>query len=324
MSIRSQHACRSGVLSIVDSGGSAHAGGSGRVGGVSSHPSEVKQGAPEVEVRIEVGGEALDLVLRSLRTQDDYEQCESLESATWGQRYVVPASLVTVTQKIGGVSAGAFDPEGRMVGLVFGLTGWRDGRRVHWSHMLAVTEEMRGCGVGRELKLFQRQVVEAQGISTMLWTYDPLVARNAHLNINRLGARPVEYLEDFYGPGSDSDLHRGLGTDRFVVEWPLAGTPAVMGVDPSGWGSVPSANTDVAGAPLSGDFEVVATERARVEIPADIQRAKLIAEDVGRHWRFCTRRALKEYFSLGYRVVGFDRGRASGRCFYLLRQTETR
>jgi predicted GNAT superfamily acetyltransferase len=188
--------------------------------------------------------------------------------------------------------------------------------------MLAVTDAMRGCGVGRRLKLYQRQVVEAQGIATMLWTYDPLVARNAHLNINRLGARPVEYLEDLYGPGSDSALHRGLGTDRFVVEWPLSASQSVAGEDASGWESVPVANTDATGAPLDGDFELAQTMQARVEIPIDIQQAKAVTEEAGRRWRQCTRRAFREYFSRGLRVVGFDRGKETGRCFYLLRKVE--
>jgi predicted GNAT superfamily acetyltransferase len=274
-------------------------------------------------VRIETEGGALDLTVRSLRTQGDYEQCEELERTTWGESYVVPSSLVMVVQKIGGVAAGAFDAEGRLVGTVFGLTGWHDEQRVHWSHMAAVRADLRGRGLGRELKLFQRQVVRDQGISTMLWSYDPLVARNAQLNINRLGALPVEYIEDLYGPGSDSKLHRGLGTDRFVVSWPLEETPASAIEDSSAWSAVPSANTDAMGAPLVGDFEVPDSELARVEIPVDVQRAKEEAEDAGARWRFCTRRAFQEYFSRGHQVVGFERYAAEGRCAYLLRQEET-
>jgi len=296
---------------------------SGRVGGVSGHQNQQEPGGQDVVVQIEVEGATLDLTVRSLRTQDDYDQFEELESTTWGERYVVPSSLVMVTQKIGGVSAGAFDAQGRMVGLVYGLTGWRAGRRVHWSHMLAVRDPLRGCGLGRELKFFQRRLVREQRVASMLWTYDPLVARNAHLNINRLGARPVEYLEDVYGPGSDSILHRGLGTDRFVVEW-LLESQSWAGEDGSDWMSAPIVNTDASGQPLGGDFEPSAASQVRIEVPVDIQTAKTESEDAGSRWRQCTRRAFRECLGRGLEVVGFDRGRTDGRCFYLLRGGEDR
>ena len=80
------------------------------------------------------------------------------ERDTWGQAIVVPASLLMVSQKVGGVTAGAFDEDGQLVGMVYGLTGPRDGRLGHWSHMLAVSQGLRSLGIGRELKLFQSEI----------------------------------------------------------------------------------------------------------------------------------------------------------------------
>src|SRR5690606_23276161 len=104
--------------------------------------------------------------------------------------------------------------------FVFGLTGLRAGRPSHWSDMLAVRPEMRGRGLAIELKRFQRDEVLALGVEEMLWTFDPLRAGNAHLNLNKLGAVARAYRPDMYG-ATGSPLHDGIGTDRFVAFWPL-------------------------------------------------------------------------------------------------------
>ena len=99
----------------------------------------------ELSVVLEIGGdeaETMPVVLRPLRSRDDYRQCEALERETWGQDFseCVPSSILMISQKVGGVAAGAFDSDGRMVGMVYGLTGPRRGEIVHWSHMLAACD----------------------------------------------------------------------------------------------------------------------------------------------------------------------------------------
>src|SRR5918992_2793137 len=160
--------------------------------------------------------------IRPLRTTDELLACVELQRATWGDAFadLVPASILKVSQRVGGVAAGAVDGDGRLLGFVFGLTGIERGRIVHWSDMLAVRADARDLGLGRLLKEYQRDAVRALGGTVVYWTYDPLVARNAHLNFNKLGVRVVEYVEEMYGE-TDSDLHRGLGTDRFIVAWPV-------------------------------------------------------------------------------------------------------
>src|SRR6201999_2681869 len=123
----------------------------------------------------------------------------------------------------------------------FGLTGVRGGRLVHWSHMLAVAPGARDLGLGTRLKLFQRDLLRELGVLSVLWTYDPLEARNAHLNLNRLGAEVVEYVEDMYAGEMGSDLAEGIGTDRFIVDWRIDGEPGGGKAGPArereaGWG----------------------------------------------------------------------------------------
>lgn len=163
-----------------------------------------------------------EIVIRHLSGMAEYLRAVEFQEETWGVGFSerVPKSLMKVTQRLGGVVAGAFDGEGAMVGFVYGMTGLEDGRGVHWSDILAVSPWVRDQGVGMRLKRFQREAVLELGVTRMYWTFDPLESRNAYLNLGKLGAVVREYVPDMYGV-SDSPVHRGLGTDRFVVTWEL-------------------------------------------------------------------------------------------------------
>lgn len=231
--------------------------------------------------------------LRSLTSDDDYEQCLSLQRETWGDdfRELVPPTILAISQKVGGVLAGAFQ-DGRMLAFVYGLSGFRDGERAHWSHMLAVTEGARGRGLGKALKAYQRALLEPHRVASMYWSYDPLIARNASLNLKALGARPVEYVRDMYGADTGSTLHSGLGTDRFVVRWKCAEDG-----DEGGWAAAPS---ELPSGDPSQDGVVCSTgERLWVEIPADIDALKTTAPELARSWREATRGALERALARG-------------------------
>ena len=248
---------------------------------------------------------ALDI--RPLRTDTELQACVELQRETWGREFddVVPPSILKVVQRIGGVAGGAFDAGGRLVGFVFGITGVERGHIVHWSDMLAVRAEVRDAGVGRRLKAWQREQARAAGAETMYWTYDPLVARNAYLNFNRLGVRLTEYVEDMYGT-STSDLHRGLGTDRFVVAWPLGRAPAL-----------PDERTlaAAADAPVLNDAPEALGARPRwalVAVPSDIIAVRERDPAAAARWRAATRRAFQEALAAGYGVRGFLPGAGVG------------
>ena len=150
------------------------------------------------------GAEASGVRIRPLANREDYVACVELQELIWGAgEETIPPIMLQVSQKVGAIAAGAFDRQGRMLGCVFGLTGLRNGRVAHWSHLLAVRPEARDQGIGRRLKRYQRSRLLAKGVTTMYWTFDPLVARNAHLNLNRLGAVVVEYKQNPRYPGHD-------------------------------------------------------------------------------------------------------------------------
>ena len=159
-----------------------------------------------------------DIVVRPVATRAECQACVALQREIWGPGHddAVPASILQVVAKVGGIVAGAFTTDGELVGFVFGLPAFVDGATAHWSHILGVRESARNGGVGRLLKEYQRAELARRGIPRMYWTFDPLVAKNAHLNLNLLGAHVVEYVRDMYGT-TNSPLHNGLATDRLVV-----------------------------------------------------------------------------------------------------------
>ena len=191
------------------------------------------------------GMDPASIEIRPLATPKERDACVELQRSTWGDDFsdVIPASILKVSQRIGGVALGAFDRDGALLGFVFGLTGVERGRVVHWSDMLAVAPRARNLGLGRRLKEEQRQTVRQLGADVIYWTYDPSVARNAHLNFNRLGVRLAEYVEDMYGI-TDSVLHGGIATDRVIVAWPTHDAEISAAARRGGqWGRAPTAGS---------------------------------------------------------------------------------
>jgi predicted GNAT superfamily acetyltransferase len=251
------------------------------------------------------------VTIRDLTTLEEYQECCEIQEETWGRGFSerVPAAILRVSQKIGGVTAGAFTDQGRMVGFVFGMTGVRDGRLAHWSDMLAVREEARGHHLGDQLKHYQREKVRAIGVEVMFWTFDPLVARNAHFNINRLGARPVEYVVDMYGSNTGSSLHGKMPTDRLVIGWELdKGYTPTAGMDAprNGDESAPLVNpVSSRGTPLVALTDGAPT--VRVQVPHDSSALRATDEERVLEWRYAVREAFCHYLGHGYQVNRFVR-----------------
>lgn len=258
------------------------------------------------------------LTFRPFSSVPDFAACVELQRATWGRSFsdIVPLSILKITQKAGGIAAGAFSPEGLLLGFVYGLTGYVDGRPFHWSHMLAVDRAARDLGLGTRLKLYQRELLLPVGVEEVRWTFDPLEARNAHLNFNHLGAEVAEYVEEMYAGEEGSELFEGIGTDRFILSWKIAGERVERALADRRAGAgepfreAPVVNPGAAMADLPED------PRVRIEIPESIQDLKSGRPEVGGAWRETTRRAFQSYLSRGYRVEAFYRDADARSCFY--------
>lgn len=179
------------------------------------------------------------VVIRHCHALEEFQACVALQREIWEEEplEVEPATMFVVAAHTGGQVLGAFDGD-TLVGFTLAVAGIEDEDNQPYlhSHMTGIKDGYRDQGIGRRLKFFQREEALRRGIEVIRWTFDPLEIRNAHFNLNRLGATCRKYLPNLYGV-TTSPLHRGLRTDRLLAEWQLkdsrvaataAGTPEEM------------------------------------------------------------------------------------------------
>lgn len=245
-----------------------------------------------------ISGKHNDIRIEPLTRLKDFERCVVLQLEIWGygDGDVVPRRVFMVTQHIGGQVIGAFDGD-TIIGFAMSLPGYRDGHAYLHSHMLAVLPDYRNVGLGRRLKLAQRDDAIARGIDLMEWTFDPLEIKNAYLNIARLGAIVRRYQPDFYGPSS-SPLQGGLPTDRLYAEWWLR-SPRVTGL-------------------LRGEAQPLSILE-RVTVPHTIYQWKQDAgqRSLARAVQSNNREALESAFHRGLAVIGYERDSEGNGSFLL-------
>jgi predicted GNAT superfamily acetyltransferase len=159
------------------------------------------------------------IVIRKCHQLDEMRACVALQKEVWNfsDADLVPLRMFVVAEKVGGQVIGAFTGN-EMVGFALSIPGARGGHLYLHSHMLAVRKQNQNAGLGRRLKLFQREDAIARGFELIEWTFDPLEIKNAYLNIEKLGAIARRYTVNQYGITS-SPLQGGLPTDRLVAEW---------------------------------------------------------------------------------------------------------
>lgn len=268
------------------------------------------------------------ITYRDLATAEDFGAVVDLERRIWGPGYsdVVPAPILVVTVMRGGILVGAFE-DTRLVGFVYSIAGLQAGKPMHWSHMLGVLEEFRDRGIGRQLKLLQRDRVIEMGLDRIEWTFDPMQALNAHLNFAKLGIVAEEYEPNVYGD-SQSPLHRGNPTDRLIAQWHireahverrLTASPLVMRSHELA--NVARLNHARPSGELPECEQVdlgIDARRVAVEIPTGFTTMLARAPDLALAWRMSTRLMFTTYFSRGYRAVDFTLDRAARTGAYLL------
>jgi predicted GNAT superfamily acetyltransferase len=257
--------------------------------------------------------------LRPLTSLDDADSILRVMDATWGE--AIPRETITALAGSGNVPWGAFDgPD-----LVAYVLGWAaisvaDGLHEH-SHMLAALPDRRHRGVGYALKLAQRASCLDRGIGLVRWTFDPLVARNAHLNVNKLGATCDRFHRDYYGRMPDV-INAGDRSDRLVVRWSLdPGEPVAPAIPEHARlivrsdGVVEAPVPEVVGGPDRG--EVVG-----VQVPRDHASLRAADPELGASWREAVGTSLEACFAAGLVVVAFDDDPHGGRPTYFLAKEE--
>jgi chorismate synthase len=276
-----------------------------------------------------------DVRIRPARERADFDACVELQRAVWGLGDIEVTSAIQMiaTTFAGGFVHLAEAADGTPVGFAYAFPALTRGPHLH-SDMVAVLPDYQGRGVGVRLKWAQRDGALSRGLDRITWTYDPLQAVNAHLNLRRLGAVATEFHQNFYGLTTAS-LHHGFPTDRLVVTWQLnaprvveraaAGEPPPVEAAPD----LPRVN-DVrwqAGWPVSSEPRLgLDAPELLLEIPPEWDVVCRAAPRVAQDWQAKVRAALQAYFDSGYVAGDFlpteQGGREVGRRrpYYVLRR----
>lgn len=223
------------------------------------------------------------ITVRACEGLEEFRSCVALQREIWGEAdlEIVPDTIFVVAAHTGGQVLGAFEHD-RLIGFTLSLPALRNGSPYLHSHMTGVSAEYRDRGVGRMLKLFQREEALSRDIRLIEWTFDPLEMRNAHFNLNRLGAIARRYMPNLYGITS-SPLHRGLATDRLLAEWYLDSPRALAAM-----------NTELANPAFSDS----------IEIPSSLDNWKLSDLPQVQQLQAEIRRKFIGEFARGYAAVG--------------------
>ncbi len=264
----------------------------------------------------EAAARASGVRVRELAEVDDLQRLCALVDEIWHPEPTNPpvtAEFLRALAYAGSYVAAAFAGD-ELAGACVGFFGPPASRAMH-SHIAGVSPRMPGRHVGFALKLHQRAWALARGVSTISWTFDPLVCRNAYFNVTKLAASPAEYLPDFYG-AMDDLINAGDDSDRLLVHWALtadsvarASRGAGSGADASrlrAAGAAVALDIDADGLPAIRDTDPRAPT-VLVRVPPDIETVRRHRETVARRWRHAVRHVLGGLMSEGAMVAGFDR-----------------
>jgi predicted GNAT superfamily acetyltransferase len=226
------------------------------------------------------------IVVRKCEKLAELKRCCELQRRIWNENDldVEPVTIMVVAAHTGGQVLGAFHGDD-LVGFTEAIVGLKNGQPYLHSHVTGVADAYRDRGVGRALKRFQREEALSRGIRLVQWTFDPLETRNAHFNLNRLGAVSREFIPNLYGVTS-SPLHRGIPTDRLLAEWHLD-SPRVI-------------------ARSAGLTEQAAPILATVRIPVELEQWK--KTDLNKVVDLQARigKEFTQWFAKGYAVVALN------------------
>ncbi len=238
------------------------------------------------------------VTIRECISVEDFQQCLDLERAVWKDDDIgiMPIRLYMISKACNAPTIGAFDLSGRLVGFVHTMIALMAGRVVYHSHLAAVLEDLRHKDIGFRMKLAQRQHAINAGVPLIMWTFDPLQSRNAHLNINKLGAVIRRYENNYYSEGLSNVFDAGVPSDRVFAEWWVS-SPHVQSV-------------------LAGNKPAVEGQVKTVLIPEDVNKVRSSSVDEHRKWRLRVREEFKNALGNGLIVRGFER--ADGTSRYLL------
>ncbi|MEK6284268.1 MAG: hypothetical protein AABO57_00840 [Acidobacteriota bacterium] len=239
-----------------------------------------------------------EVAIRECSSIEDFQQCIELEREVWKDHDlgIMPIRLYMISRACNAPTIGAFESSGRLVGFVHTMIALMGKHVVYHSHLAAVREDLRHKDIGYRMKLAQRQHAMKAGVPLIIWTFDPLQSRNAHLNVNKLGAIIRRYEVNYYSEGLSTVFDSQVPSDRVFAEW---------------WVSSPHVESV-----LAGNRPTVEGEPESVLIPENINNVRDQSVEKHLNWRLRVREDFQRKLAGGLIVRGFERERGTSR--YLL------
>lgn len=264
------------------------------------------------------------IVYKNIEGLKEIQDVVSFQEEIWGKDAVTPLPQLIAAAHHGGILIGAFN-KGELLGFSYGFSGYKNGEAYLISHMTGVRSKYQNYGIGLQLKLKQRNWAVDYGYSKIVWTFDPLEARNAYFNLNKLGAYAKTYYPSYYGEMTDK-LNIGLPSDRFLAEWDICSNRVkntLAGVIQNDI-SVKNYRHLLAwrnhrNVPYPLDEEPVKGEKGYlIPVPVNFQSLKQENDEAAKAWRYKLRNAVRNALSEGYIVTGVLKNSNTHVHFYIL------
>lgn len=258
---------------------------------------------------------------RELATKTEMRDVQRLEYRVWGMD-PIPTHQTMTAVKNGGIMLGVLD-DGKLVGFSYGFAGFHAGRSYLCSHMMGLDEAYRSQGLGEQLKQKQREVALQKGYQLITWTFDPLEARNAYLNITKLRGVCDTYIDNCYGDMTDK-WNKGLPTDRLEVHWHIQQPYVEKGVSIAADEAVELndcvKNENSYSVNQDRKMDCLEVETFAVHIPNQFQQLKQQYPERALEWRLAVRTYFKKLFQMGYVAVELKRGQWKSTYYFVKKE----
>lgn len=238
-----------------------------------------------------------EIVIRECTSIADFQQCIALERTVWNDADIgiMPIRLYMISKACNAPTFGAFQ-SGKLIGFVHTMIALMDKRVVYHSHLAAVLEGWRHQDIGYKMKLAQRDHALKTGVPLIIWTFDPLQSRNAHFNLNKLGAIIRRYAVNYYGEGLSTVFDSNVPSDRVFAEW---------------WVS-----SQYVESALSGNHQAPEDKSQSVSIPHTIESVRAQSLEEHQRWRIRVREEFQQRLARGLIARGFERENVTGRYLF--------
>ena len=257
------------------------------------------------------------ITYREIEDLEEVKEIVKFQGEIWGRNVVIPLTQLVAARHHGGVIIGAFYGR-KLIGFTYGFPGFKDGKAYLVSHMTAVDPQLQNAGVGLSLKLKQREwAIKFGDYEKIIWTFDPLEARNAYFNLMKLGAYSRNYIENYYGL-MDDKLNKGLSTDRFLIEWDITSNRVIHAINKQNNLPAEISSYPIVVDSLSCQEEVGRSQGYLVPVPTKIQELKREDMELAEKWRYELRSIFTSLISSGYIVTGLRKGHHQSNQYYVI------